>query len=118
MKKRDMIFYVGGIIVVLFIAGCGQNVLTDLNLDSFASCLTENGAEMYGASWCPHCTDQKELFGESFKLIDYTECTTDQQKCEEEGIQYLPTWKFADGTVTTGLKSFSSLAEKTGCKLP
>ena len=31
-------------------------------LDGFAQCLTAKGAQMYGAWWCPHCADQKELF--------------------------------------------------------
>src|SRR3989344_9366604 len=35
--------------------------------DTFAQCLTEKGAIFYGTFWCPHCKDQKELFGNSIK---------------------------------------------------
>src|SRR3989344_3569664 len=35
--------------------------------DPFAQCLTDNGAKMFGAYWCPHCSDQKKMFGSSWK---------------------------------------------------
>ena len=35
--------------------------------------LTEEGAVMYGAYWCPHCSDQKQSFGKAFKYIQYVE---------------------------------------------
>ncbi len=34
----------------------------------FARCLTDRQVKMYGAYWCPHCAEQKEMFGESFAL--------------------------------------------------
>lgn len=86
-------------------------------LNVFASCLSEKGAVMYGASWCPHCTEQKEMFGEAFVKINYIECTDNEQTCADENIQYLPTWKFADKSTRTELQQFSDLAEKTGCLL-
>ena len=103
------------ILIITLLAGCS---IDQESINQFATCLSENGANLYGSEWCPHCTEQKEMFGESLKLLDYTECTTEQQKCETENIQYLPTWKFADGTVVSGVQSFSFLAEKTGCQLP
>jgi Predicted membrane protein len=34
--------------------------------------LTQIGAKEYGAYWCPHCYDQKQLFGkEAFAIINY-----------------------------------------------
>jgi len=102
------------LILSLFLMGCGSN---PQNLDQFSACLTEKGATMYGASWCPHCADQKALFGTSFEKVNYVECTTNEQKCADEGIKYLPTWKFADGSTRTGVQQFSDLAEKTGCVL-
>jgi hypothetical protein len=112
MKKLILILM---ILVTLLIYGCGSN--NPIVDDDFAKCLTENGAELYGSEWCPHCQEQKEQFGDSLKFIDYTECTENQQKCSEEEIQYLPTWKFNDGTSVSGVKSFDYLAEKTGCVL-
>ena len=34
--------------------------------DAFARCLEDRQVKMYGAYWCPHCAEQKEMFGESF----------------------------------------------------
>ena len=103
------------ILATLLLYGCGS--IDPIVVDDFAKCLTDNGVELYGSETCPHCQEQKARFGESFNFIDYTECSEDQQKCAEEEIQYLPTWKFEDGTSTTGVKSFDYLAEKTGCVL-
>ena len=36
--------------------------------------LRETGAVMYGAYWCPHCTEQKALFGDAAKDVPYVEC--------------------------------------------
>lgn len=87
--------------------------------DAFAKCLTENGAKMYGAFWCPHCTDQKEAFGSSWEHITYIECSkpdkTQTEFCTQAGIASYPTWEFADGNREVGKLEFSVLAEKTGC---
>ncbi len=90
--------------------------------DEFAQCLTENGATFYGAFWCPHCKDQKEMFGVSFQHVNYVECSTpDGQSqlpvCVNAGIQAYPTWAFNDGSRQTGALSLQVLAEKTGCNL-
>jgi len=92
--------------------------------DTFAQCLTEKGVKFYGAWWCPHCQNQKKLFGSSFRLINSIECappgnTRDQlQVCKDAGIQGYPTWVFADGSRQSGEMTFEALAEKTSCSLP
>jgi len=98
----------------LFLVSCGPS---QAQLEKFATCLTERGATLYGASGCPHCQDQKKEFGEAFSKINYVECSTEEKKCNDEEIQYLPTWKFADKTHLTGVLKFSDLEEKTGCVL-
>jgi len=94
----------------------------DANYDEFAKCLTDNGAKMYGAFWCSHCQSQKKSFGDSFKHINYIECSTpDGQgqtpECIEAGIQGYPTWEFLTGERMSGEVSFKVLSEKTGCQL-
>jgi len=88
-------------------------------IDRFAQCLTDKGTEMYGLSWCPHCQDQKELFGASFRNIHYVECGTPDHKeveqCAADGLRDFPTWKFADGERHAGALSMQELAAKTGC---
>lgn len=92
-------------------------------LDSFASCIKESGAKFYGAFWCPHCQNQKALFGSSAKLLPYIECSTPDSKgqlpvCAEAGVTGYPTWKFPDGTIKTGEVSLSDLSAQTKCPLP
>lgn len=89
--------------------------------DSLATCLGEKGAKFYGAFWCPHCNNQKKVFGKSEKLLPYTECSTPDGKaqtqvCIDNQIQSYPTWIFADGTRLTGEQTPQDLAEKTACE--
>ena len=71
-------------------SGCQLPV--DKNYDSFAKCLTEKGAVMYGAVWCAHCKDQKKAFGDSFQYIKYVECTENTKLCLDDGVNGYPTW--------------------------
>ena len=78
---------------------------------------------MYGAFWCPHCADQKELFGSSFEYVDYVECGIKgsrgiAQACTDANIKHFPTWIFADGTRVEGEHQLEFLGQETGCPLP
>ena len=85
--------------------------------DDFAKCLNQKDAVMYGAYWCGHCKDQKKMFGNSFKYIDYVECTEMEETCDKEGIGGYPTWKFADNVTKEGVLELMELSELTGCGL-
>lgn len=89
------------------------------NYDELAKCLTGQGVKMYGSSLCPHCNNQKAMFGSGWKFVDYVECaTTDGAAvCRSAGIRLFPTWVFGDGTRMEGEMSLDALAAKTGCKL-
>ena len=91
--------------------------------DQFATCLKDKGAVFYGAFWCPHCQNQKKMFGKSEKLLPYVECSTPNGRdtlpvCLEKEIKGYPTWEFADGSRETGEVPLATLAAKTGCTLP
>jgi hypothetical protein len=91
--------------------------------DVLAQCINDSGAKFYGAFWCPHCANQKKMFGVSQKLLPYIECSTPDGKgklpiCEEAGITGYPTWRFADGTELGGEVSLDVLSEKTMCPIP
>jgi uncharacterized membrane protein len=85
----------------------------------FAEYLTAQGVLNYGAFWCPHCYDQKLLFGkEAFEKITYIECdpagkNPQTQVCVDAGIQSFPTWGI-DGELNPGVKTLRELAELTG----
>jgi hypothetical protein len=93
------------------------------NLDGFAKCLAEKKATMYGSFLCPHCDDQKKVFGSSFQYVPYIECSIRGSRqmtfsCIAAQIRYTPTWVFDGGDRLVGFQPLKSLSEKTGCKLP
>lgn len=92
-------------------------------LDAFAKCLADKKATMYGSFLCPHCDDQKKLFGPSFQYVPYLECSVRGSRqmtfpCIAAQIRYTPTWIFEDGERRVGLQTLKSLSDKTGCQLP
>ncbi|MEC4802945.1 MAG: vitamin K epoxide reductase family protein [Jaaginema sp. PMC 1079.18] len=83
---------------------------------ALAEHLSEVGAAEYGAYWCPHCYEQKQLFGkQAFAKLDYIECDPEgknaqPQACVDAEVRSYPTWKI-DGEVYTGTQPLEKLAE-------
>uniref|UniRef100_A0A0D9VP60 Vitamin K epoxide reductase domain-containing protein n=1 Tax=Leersia perrieri TaxID=77586 RepID=A0A0D9VP60_9ORYZ len=80
------------------------------------------GAKMYGAFWCSHCNEQKQIFGrEATKLLDYVECFPNgagkgkkmAPECAAAGIEGFPTW-IINGKVLGGDQELPILAEESG----
>ena len=86
---------------------------------ALAQHLNDSGAAMYGAYWCPHCQDQKKLFGtEGAQAIPYIECdaggkNAQPEKCRGAGIDGFPTWIIGE-QVLSGTQSLEELAEASG----
>lgn len=117
------------IYAVLIVAGFGGayylGIRSQHKYDGFARCLTDRGVKMYGAFWCPHCTEQKEKFGASFQYAPYVECgvkgqtSGKTQVCQDAGIQHYPTWQFPPtGERVERVFSLEELSDRTGCTLP
>ena len=83
--------------------------------------LREIGAKEYGAYWCPHCHDQKMLFGkEAGAIIDYVECdprgqNSRAQMCQAAAanVKGFPTWEIK-GQFYSGTQSLEKLADLSG----
>lgn len=81
------------------------------------------GAKEYGAFWCPHCYDQKQLFGkEAGEILKkegvYIECDPqgvngNPQACRDAGIKGFPTW-IIKGQEYSGTQRLEKLAEISG----
>lgn len=90
---------------------------------ALAEHLSAIGAKEYGAFWCPHCYEQKQLLGkEAFEKINYVECDpqgTNPQRdaCVAAGIQSFPTWEI-NGQLYPGTKTAAELAELSGYEGP
>ncbi len=90
--------------------------------DEFAQCIRNTGTIFYGAFWCPHCQNQKAMFGKSEMYLPYVECSTPDGRgmiasCKEKGVEGYPTWVFPDGSRESGEIRLERLAEKTGCPI-
>lgn len=88
-----------------------------------ASHLAKIGAKEYVAYWCPHCHEQKLLFGkEAYNIITEngvkTECAEDSpvgkpQDCQAAGIKGYPTW-IINGKSYGGAQNLDELAKASG----
>ena len=87
---------------------------------SLAKYLTNIGATMYGAYWCPYCSNQKNLFGTDFIHINYVECdpkgtNPNPALCKAKNITGYPTWEI-NGEMHKGVHSIEELASLSGYK--
>jgi glutaredoxin len=124
MKIKQKHLYILGTVVVLAIAAfyfLGPSITGnatepdgDDKVTRLAQCLTENGAVLYGTRTCPHCANQKKMFGDAVKYIDYVECTEQLSLCTQKGIRSVPAWEI-DGKFYVGERALDSLATLAGC---
>ena len=90
---------------------------------ALAEHLTASGAKIYTAYWCPHCHDQKELFGrQATEKLTVIECAPDgrnsqRELCEAKKIEGYPTWEI-NGQLDSGVKPLAKLAEVSGYQGP
>jgi len=90
---------------------------------ALAEHLTASGAKIYTAYWCPHCHDQKELFGrQATEKLTVIECAPDgrnsqRELCEAKKIEGYPTWEI-NGQLDSGVKPLAKLAEASGYQGP
>lgn len=98
-----------------------SSLKTISSTDQLAKCLTTKGAKMYGADWCPHCSDQKKDFGTSFRFIKYIECdpkgpNADPSTCQKAAIEAYPTWILPGTKNLTGTQQLADLASWSKCQ--
>ncbi len=88
-----------------------------------AEALVASGAKFYGASWCPHCQDQKTLFGAAARRLPYVECSPNGPRapqateCIGADIKGYPTW-IINGNRYQRLLSVEQLGRMIGVPPP
>ena len=88
---------------------------------ALAKHLQSVGVVMYSAYWCPHCHDQKELFGkEAISKLVIVECAIDglnnqRDLCDRKGITGYPSWEI-NGELESGIQSLEKLADLSNYK--
>jgi uncharacterized membrane protein len=87
---------------------------------ALAEHLTKEGVLFYGASWCPHCQEQKRLFGASASRLPYIECSLggpsapQSSACRAAGVRTYPTWVINGRAIAGQVLSLAELASATG----
>lgn len=137
MDTKYIIGFLAGVVIIVgavaLIANNQPKIASQYNLDAFAQCLTEKKTIFYGAFWCVHCQNSKNVFGDAKSKLPYVECSTPDGKgqlqiCIDQKIEGYPTWVFADGSRLGGelsgeipasenMISLSTLSQKSGCPL-
>ena len=97
------------LVSALLLGGC--DALPNSYNARLADHLTETGAKMYGAYWCPHCATQKDHFNGVVDRLPYVECDPNgigaqPELCAEMQIYAYPTWiingEYYEGSMLPG----------------
>lgn len=95
-----------------------QRDSSEIDANALIDHLNAIDARMYGVFWCPHCTHQKEVFGEAASRLEeeiYVECdprgeNPQTQLCIDKNIRGVPTWEI-HGKMYSGVRSLATLAQ-------
>jgi uncharacterized membrane protein len=129
---------VSGLVAAIVVAGFMHALALDIfrsedrmdpELRQLALHLTARGMKFYGASWCPHCQQQKELFGAAGRLLPYVECSPNGSQaprateCNTRDIHHYPTWILDERRIERVLpidvlKSISGYTDRSGMAAP
>ncbi len=91
-----------------------QSVIDLLQQQSLALCLTQKGVIMYGTERCPHCQNQKKLFGDAFASIHYVDCDLAPWQCKAANITGYPT-RVGMWIHSPGQQPLSEIAKTFAC---
>lgn len=121
LSKKTIIW--AGIIVLFVLAYGAGWYYKNHRYDNFAKCLASHQVKMYGLYWCPHCAEQKAMFGRAFQHVPYVECAIKGSReltpaCQAAKVKLFPSWQFGSDTPKEGVFQLDELSDKTGCALP
>lgn len=111
-----LVFVVGGYAAAERQAGASAYA------EGLAKHLAASGAKFYGAWWCPHCAEQKRMFGEAARYLPYVECDERSpegkpEECRRAGVRAFPTWVIG-GRKYEGTIPLEELARLSGYPPP
>ena len=114
MKKQVMtiitFLVIFGVVILASILINNKNQGTS---NEIAKCIGDNSI-LYTQLGCHACETQKELFGESYNLLNEIDCYYTPEKCISENITATPTW-IIKGEKYVGVHSIEQLQELTNC---
>ena len=84
--------------------------------DSFAKCISEKGAVIYGNDFCQYTNKQLNYFGNSKKYLNYVKCIDNKELCDSKAIKVTPTWEI-NGQMYEQVQTFEKLSAVSRCEL-
>ena len=109
MKAITFLIIFGVVIFAAFlITSKGEETSNEV-----AKCIGENSI-LYTQLGCHACETQKDLFGESYQLLNKIDCYYNPEKCIDTNITATPTW-IINGEKYVGVQSIEELKELTNC---
>ena len=110
-KTAIMVLAVVAIIAIIFLI---YYVKANGNSDEKTmKCIAEKSV-LYVSKTCGHCAAQKQILSEYINMFTIIDCQDNIEKCQDDGILYVPTW-IISGEKYTGIKTIAELKELTGC---
>jgi thiol-disulfide isomerase/thioredoxin len=121
MNSKQKTFIIAIVLAVVLVIGLGfliNKPAGPSKYTDFAKTLVADGAQFYGAFWCPHCQAQEAALGISRQDLEtmglYHECSnadkSQTQGCIDKKVESYPTWYFKNGITTV------SATDPTICK--
>jgi hypothetical protein len=122
-RSRNTMLIWSGVVALFVLAWAAGWEYRNHRYDGFAKCLASKQATMYGLYWCPHCAEQKQMFGKSFQYVPYVECAIKGSHelapaCAAAKVKLFPSWQFGSNPPREGVFPLAELSDKTGCSLP
>lgn len=119
-NRRQELIWLGGSALFGLLSGC--SALPNSYEVRLADHLTESGAKLYGAYWCPYSSVQKDYFASAVNQVPYVECAADgynarPEDCQAAGIEVYPTWVIG-GDRYEGTQRLGKLARLSGFEQP
>jgi large repetitive protein len=94
------------------------------DLVAFAKALTAANVKFYGADWCPICNQQKAVFEDGARFLNFIEATNPDRTPNTVGISanvtVYPTWEFQGGLASrqTGFLTLQQISAASGIPIP
>lgn len=115
-RKLVIAGVVGLVLVIGIVSFSLLSSASEGQFDSFAKCLSEKGAIVYGNDFCSYTQKQLSWFGKSRKYLNYVKCAENKELCNSKGVKVTPTWEI-NGQTYGEVQTFEKLSAVSGCSI-
>lgn len=115
MKKSSVtiLILIGVMALAYFLIAKPFSPIDVKTSEEIAKCIGKNSV-VYVQLGCPHCENQKKMFGDNYKYINSIDCFYKREECSQAEISATPTWVIKNKKYP-GVQEIEKLRELTGC---